>query len=66
MVDVLIVRRQDKAYLISQSEAGWDWILHNIQIKHKPRTEIAIPIASDVVEEMEGLIKKDGLDVEIK
>lgn len=64
MVDILILRRKDRAILIPETEKGRKWIIENMT---GPATSsAAVTIHIDVASDMEIEIKANGLDVEVK
>lgn len=64
MVDILILRRKDRAILIPETEKGRKWIIENMT--GPAASSAAVTIHIDVASDMEIEIKANGLDVEVK
>lgn len=63
MIDILVSRRKERAYIIPKSEIGVRWLRANIVNANQSKS-VSIPI--DVLEDFVAELQKDDLNVEVQ
>lgn len=60
LMDILIVKRRDRAFVLPKTEAGARWIRSNIDKKNR---DPAFVINSEFIEDLVEELKKDNINV---